>query len=183
MEFCKSDKTVPSTASLPHSVVIDTMSKLNMPLFLIRWIQAFLTNRTQQVRVNDKLSIRHTPSTLSPNSEMSTSPPPHTHLIMFDDDAATIGLTLVDAQVTLLQRDVDRVVGCFAGLELHGKINAKKSQHLFINISPTGPRDTKPLMVDLYIYRLEMEAMNLSLMYTLIGPQLPNIANGTPRNC
>ena len=43
----------------------------------------------------------------------------------------------------------------------------------------SGPMEYK---VDLYIYRLEMEAMNLSLMYTLIGPQLPNIANGTPVN-
>ena len=43
----------------------------------------------------------------------------------------------------------------------------------------SGPMEYK---VDLYIYRLEMEAMNLSLMYTLIGPQLPNIANGKLTN-
>jgi hypothetical protein len=127
MEFCKSDKTIASTAtnvsmvaldiarafdSLPHSVVIDTMSKLDMPLFLIRWIQAFLTNRTQQVRVNDKLSpsIAVTASvvqgsTLGPtlfkyvvaalgNVDLAAT----THLVMFADDAAMIGPTQDDAR-------------------------------------------------------------------------------------
>lgn len=146
--------------SVPHHQVVDTLSdRIGLPDFIIRWIQAFLSGRTQQVRVNNKLStsIAVTASiiqgsTLGPTlfkyylaGLRDVELAPTTTLVQFADDVALIAPTQDDAQVELLQRDVDLVVAFFSSVGL--KTNAKKSQHLLASVSTLGAT-AKPLTVD-----------------------------------
>ena len=174
MDFCKTGKRSKATNvsvvamdiarafdSVPHSVVVDTLSdQLGMPQYLTRWVQAFLTGRTQQVRVNDKLStsIDVTASIVQGSSLGPTLfnlvvaglkevvLAPTTTLVQFADDVALVAPTQDTQQVDILQRDVNSVVTFFESVGL--KTNGKKSQHLLVSVSPTGPRDTESLTVN-----------------------------------
>jgi len=57
-----------------------------------------------------------------------------------------VGARQDDAQVNILQRDVDLVVQFFADVRL--KIITMKSHHLLLSFNPTGPQVAKPLIAN-----------------------------------
>ncbi len=104
----------------PH-ILLKTMQRMNVNPFIIKWFYSFLTNRSQQVRVNRTLSESTIINTGAPQGCVS-SPVLFTlytnectctvnnYMIKFSDDTAILGLISGTSDVTTYKHEVQNFV-------------------------------------------------------------------------
>jgi hypothetical protein len=174
MKLCKAGKKTTATNvsvvatdisrafdGIPHSVVVNTLADSSgLPNYITRWVQDFLTNRTQKVRVNDQFSSKIEVkagviqgSVLGPilfnhvvaglkNIKLA----PTTTIVEYADDVVLVGPTQDKQQLNTLQENVNQVIQYFNGVGL--QINENKSQHLVVTVNPAGAKDFGPIEVN-----------------------------------
>ncbi len=105
----------------PH-ILLKTMQRMNVNPFIIMWFYSFLTNRSQQVRVNRTLSESTIINTGAPQRCVSspvlftlytnecTCSTVNNYMIKFSDDTAILGLISGTSDVTTYKHEVQNFV-------------------------------------------------------------------------
>ncbi len=105
----------------PH-ILLKTMQQMNVNPFIIKWFYSFLTNRSQQVRVNRTLSestIINTgaaqgcvssPVLFTLYTNECTCSTVNNYMIKFSDDTAILGLISGTSDVTTYKHEVQNFV-------------------------------------------------------------------------
>ena len=105
----------------PH-VLLNTLQLMNVNPFITKWYHSFLTNRTQQVRVNRTLSEPLTISTGAPQGCVSspvlftlytnecTCSTANNYMIKFSDDTAILGLMSDTSDTAVYKHEIQNFV-------------------------------------------------------------------------
>ncbi|KAI2644006.1 RNA-directed DNA polymerase from mobile element jockey [Labeo rohita] len=138
----------------PH-ILLKTMQRMNVNPSIIKWLHSFLTNRSQQVRVNKTLSESTTISTGVPQGCVSspvlftlytnqcTCSTGNNYMIKFSDDTAILGLISGTSDVAIYKDEVQNFV---QWCDTHFlSINTKKTVEIIFDPKSIG--DHLPLVI------------------------------------
>ena len=110
--------------SVPHQPLIDVLSSLNIPSFLVNWIHSYLTSRSQFVYINGSFShkspvLSGVPqgSILGPllfllyiNKICQTKISPHSKLVVYADDILLLHTINSPTDFSSVQSDLNSIV-------------------------------------------------------------------------
>ncbi len=139
----------------PH-ILLKTMQQMNVNPFIIKWFYSFLTNRSQQVRVNRTLSESTIINTGAPQGCVSspvlftlytnecTCSTVNNYMIKFSDDTAILGLISGTSDVTTYKHEVQNFVQWCDKHFL--SINTKKTVEMMFDPKSIG--DHLPVVIN-----------------------------------
>ncbi|KAK7907136.1 hypothetical protein WMY93_015748 [Mugilogobius chulae] len=139
---------------MPH-ILLKKLSQWSINPYIIRWYHAFLSERTQQVRVNHTLSHKRIINTGAPQGCVSspilftlytndcTSSHPNTLIIKFSDDTAILGLMNTNMDSAVFKSQVENFVHWCD--DHHLIINVKKTEEVIFDPGHLG--DHTPLCI------------------------------------
>ena len=138
----------------PH-LLISKLKQMSVNPFLIKWYFSFLTNRSQQVRVNNTLSDRKSISTGAPQGCVSspvlftlyTNDCTNSHtgnlVFKFSDDTAILGLLHKDSSTLAYFSEIENFVQWCDAHYL--SLNVKKTKELVLD--PRSVGDHSPVVI------------------------------------
>ena len=154
--------------TLQPYLLLEKLKQMDVNPCIIKWYFSFLTNRTQQVKVNGKISNSHDISTGAPQGCVS-SPVLFTlytnscvrnnsnnYIVKFSDDTAILSLLYKDQDILSYGSEIDQFIEwCDAN---HLIVNVKKTEEMIFdpksigNHSPIYIHDVPIVQVSSYKY-------------------------------
>ena len=144
--------------SIPHKLLLDTLSSTGLPPLLIHWLRNYLSNRLQQVVINGQ-SSRHSlvlsgvpqGSILGPLlfiiyiNGLSNIPLSSTaKLILYADDILLSLPCNSPSDISLIQHNIDLISSWISANYL--TINSSKTKYMFISPKPSSFFSSFPLL-------------------------------------
>lgn len=162
--------------SLQPHLLLQKMTQMNVNPFIIKWFYSFLTNRTQNVRINDSVSESKCSSTGAPQGCVSspvlftlytndcTNSLPGNLFFKFSDDTAILSLLHQNSDPSVYFTEVNNFVQWCDKNYL--TINTKKTEEMVFD--PRSVGDHTPLS----IHREEIKQVT---SYRYLGIHLDNL--------
>ena len=166
--------------SVPHQPLIDVLSSLNIPSFLVDWIHSYLTSHSQFVYINGSFSHKspvHSGvpqgSILGPllfllyiNKIGQTKISPHSKLVVFADDILLLHTINSPTDFSSVQSDLNSIVSTIASIHL--TINPAKSKYMIFSLLPHILNSPTPDILNSSLERVN----NFRYLGLLFSPKL-----------
>ena len=144
--------------SVPHQLLLDTLSSSGIPPHLFLWLRNYLSNRSQKVVVNGSSSctshvLSGVPqgSILGPllfiiyiNGLCNISLSPSAKLIMYADDILLYQPYNSISDISLIQSNIDSVSSWISSHSL--TVNVSKTKYMFISLKSSSSFSSLPLL-------------------------------------
>ncbi len=136
--------------SVPHKLLLDTLSSTGLPPLLIYWLRNYLSNRLQRVVINGQ-SSRHSlvlsgvpqGSILGPllfilyiNGLSNIPLSPTAKLILYADDILLSIPCNSASDISVIQHNIDLISSWFSDKYL--TVNSSKTKYMFISLKPSS---------------------------------------------